>query len=56
MYLAQSTNWGHFPGSRSNWKLEVLAFDKRGKPESGEKPLGARTRTNIKHNEPVWQL
>ena len=34
--------------SRSNWNLEVLVFDERGKPEypektgvPGEKPLGA---------------
>ena len=37
--------------SRSNWNLEMLFFEERGKPElPGEKPLGARTRTNNKLN------
>ena len=32
--------------SRSNWNLEMLAFEERGKPEYPEKkPLGARKRT-----------
>ena len=32
--------------SRSNWNLEMLVFEERGKTGvPGEKPLGARTRT-----------
>ena len=39
------------PDSWSNWSLEVLIFDERGKPEyPGEKPLEARERTNNKLN------
>ena len=35
------------PDSWSNWNLEVLFFEERGKPEyPGEKPLGAREKTN----------
>jgi len=33
-----------------SWNLEMLVFEERGKPEYGEKPLGARTRTNNKLN------
>ena len=50
MYLAQSTNWGHF--SRSNWNLEVLVFEERGKPEYPEKNLSEQGReptTNSTH-------
>ena len=37
--------------SRSNWNLEVLVFEERGKPEYPEKkPLGARGETNNKLN------
>ena len=37
--------------SRSNWNLEMLVFEERGKPDlPGEKPLGARTRSNNKLN------
>ena len=37
--------------SRSNWNLEMLVFWGEGKTgEPGEKPLGARTRTNNKLN------
>ena len=36
------------PDSWSNWNLEMLVFEERGKPE--EKPLGARERTNNKLN------
>ena len=37
--------------SRSNWNLKVLIFKERGKLEyPGEKPLGARERTNNKLN------
>ena len=37
--------------SRSNWNLEVLVFVGEGKTGvPGEKPLGARTRTNNKLN------
>ena len=32
--------------SRSNWNLEMLVFEEKGKPEYPEKNLGARTRTN----------
>ena len=49
MYLAQSTNWGH---SRSNWNLEVLVFEERGKPEYPEKNLleqGREPTTNSTH-------
>ena len=37
---------------RSNWNLEVLVFEDSGKPEyfSGEKPPGAKKRTNNKLN------
>ena len=35
----------------SNWNLKVLVFEDRGKPEfPGEKPLGAKERTNNKLN------
>ena len=35
------------PDSWLNWNLEVLFFEERGKPEyPGEKPLGAREKTN----------
>ena len=37
--------------SRSNWNFEVLVFVGRGNTgEPGEKPFGARTRTNNKLN------
>ena len=39
--------------SRSNWNLEVLVFEDRGKRKTGvpvEKPFGARERTNNKLN------
>ena len=39
------------PDSWSNWKLEVLVFEDRGKPECPtEKPLRARERTINKLN------
>ena len=38
MYLAQSTNWGHFPDRIGTLEvLEVLVFEERGKPEYPEK-------------------
>ena len=43
MYLAQSTNWGHFP----DWNLEVLVFEERGKPEYPEKNLSEQERERI---------
>ena len=38
--------------SRSNWNLEVLVFEEKGKPEYPEKtePHGAKKRTNNKLN------
>ena len=37
--------------ARSNWNLEVLVFKERGKTGvPGEKPLGAKERTNKKLN------
>ena len=36
------------PDSWSNWNLGMLVFEERGKLEYGEKPLGARERTNNK--------
>ena len=36
------------PDSWSNWNLDMVVFEERGKPEYGEKPLGARERTNNK--------
>ena len=36
------------PDSWSNWNLDMLVFEERGKPEYGEKPLGAKERTNNK--------
>ena len=37
--------------SRSNWNLEMLVFEERGKTGvPREKPLGARMRTNNKLN------
>ena len=39
-----------FVRSRSNWNLQVLVFEERGKPVPREKPLRARTRTNNKLN------
>ena len=38
--------------SRSNWNLEVLVFEEKGKPEYPEKtePNGAKKRTNNKLN------
>ena len=36
------------PDSRSNWNLDMLVFEERGKPEYGEKPLGAKEGTNNK--------
>ena len=37
--------------SKSNWNLEVLVFEERGKPEYPEKNLSElRTRTNNKLN------
>ena len=48
MSLALSSNWGH---SKSNWNLEMLVFEERGKPEyPAKKPLGAKTGTNNKFN------
>ena len=39
------------PDSWSNWNLEMLVFEERGKPEYPEKkPLGAKERTNNKLN------
>ena len=39
------------PDSWSNLNLEMLVFEERGKPEyPGEKPLGAKERTNNKLN------
>ena len=39
------------PDSWSNWNLEMLVFEERGKTGvPGEKPLGARERTNHKLN------
>ena len=37
---------------RSNWNLEVLVFEEKGKPEYPEKtePHGAKERTNNKLN------
>ena len=48
MFLAQSTNWGHYP----DWIgiFEVLVFEERGKPEYPEKNLRLRRRTNNKVN------
>ena len=46
----------------SNWNLKVLVFEERGKPEyQGEKPLGAKERTNNKLNPHIrlatsWHL
>ena len=49
MYTAQLTNlWPS--DSRSNWTLEMLVFEERENRVPGEKPLGARTRTNNKLN------
>ena len=39
MYLAQTTNWGHFPGRIGHWDLEMLVFEDKGKPEYPEKNL-----------------
>ena len=36
--------------SRSNWNLEMLVFKDKSPGVLGEKPLGARTRTNNKLN------
>ena len=36
--------------SRSNWNLELLVFEEGKTGVPGEKPLGARTRTNNKLN------
>ena len=42
------------PDSWSNWNLEMLVFEGRGKPEyPGEKPLGAKERTKNKLNPHV---
>ena len=39
----------HLPDSWSNWDLEMLLFQERGKPEYPEKkPPGAKERTNNK--------
>ena len=39
------------PDSWSNWNLKMLVFEERGKPGVlGEKPLGAKERTNNKTN------
>ena len=39
------------PDSWLNWNLEVLVFEEKGKTRvHGEKPLGARERTNNKLN------
>ena len=47
-YLAQSTNWGHFPDQIGIYKHWFL---RRGENWSTRrKPLGARTRTNNKLN------
>ena len=47
MYLAQSSNWGHFPDRIGIWKCWSL---RRGEEEAGEpvreKPLRAKMRTN----------
>ena len=39
------------PDSWSNWNLEMLVFEERGRPDRvpGEKLLGAKERTNNKH-------
>ena len=51
MSLVQSTNyWGTL--SKSNWNLEVLVFEERGKPEYPEKNLLEQRReptTNSTH-------
>ena len=38
------------PDSWSNWNLEMLVFEERGKLEYPEKPLGEKERTNNKLN------
>ena len=38
------------PDSWSNWNLEMLVFEERGKPEYPEKNLSEQRRTNNKHN------
>ena len=39
------------PDSWSNWNLKMLVFEERGKTRvPGEKPLGAKERTNSKLN------
>ena len=51
MYLAQRTNWGHFPVELEFRRVGFWGLGKTGVP--GEKPLGARTRTNNKLNPPM---
>ena len=51
MYLAQSTNWGHFP----DWNLEVLVFEERGKPEYPEKTLSEQGRERITNSTHIWR-
>ena len=51
MYLAQSTNWGHFLDRIGINFRSVGFFLGEGKTRvPGEKPLGAGTRTNNKLN------
>ena len=43
------------PDSWSNWNLEMLVFEERGKPEYLEKNLSEhRERTNNKPNPHIW--
>ena len=41
--------------SRSNWNLEVLVFDERGKPEYPEKNLSEQSREPTTNSTHIWR-
>jgi len=42
------------PDSRSNWNLEVLFFEERGKPEYPEKNLSEQGREPTPNSTYIW--
>ena len=49
------TRWNVSVRSRSNWKLKVLAFKERGKPEKPEKNLSEQGREPTTNSTHIWR-
>ena len=45
----------HLPDSLSNWNLEMLVFEERGKPESPEKNLSEQRREPTTNSTHIWR-